>query len=238
MKSTNLFLNIILAVVILFTGCQASNTTKGSAIGAGAGAVLGGVIGKKAGSTGAGAIIGGAVGAVAGVAIGKYMDKQKKELEEDLDEDVQIERIESPKDAEGNSTAPEKEGLKLTFESGILFDTNSSTLKPKAKENIQKMVKTLQKYEDTNLTIEGHTDSRGSDAHNQKLSESRAKSVADYAKSLGLAENRITTTGFGEQNPVANNSTEEGRSQNRRVEIKIFPNEKLQKDAAEGKIKE
>lgn len=99
------------------------------------------------------------MGAVAGAAIGRYMDKQKQELEEELDEGVKIERIESEKDAEGNPTHPKEEGLKLTFESGILFDTNSSALKPKAKENIQKMVKTLQKYKDTDLTIEGHTDS-------------------------------------------------------------------------------
>lgn len=239
MKYSHVLVAIGISFSIILNGCKSlSNTAKGGTIGAGTGAVLGGLIGKKTGSTGGGAIIGGAIGAVAGAAIGRYMDKQKKELEEDLDEGVKIERIEGAKDADGNPKKPEDEGLKLTFESGILFDTNSSKLKPKAKENIQKMVKTLQKYKDTNLTIEGHTDSQGSNKHNQKLSESRAKSVSKYTKSLGIQKSRITIRGFGENKPVANNDTKAGRAQNRRVEVKIFPNEKLKKDAEEGKIKE
>jgi outer membrane protein OmpA-like peptidoglycan-associated protein len=222
---SKLKLVIILSVCvsIVFMGCGASKTVKGGAIGAGAGAVIGGLIGKAAGNTAAGAIIGAAVGGTAGALIGRNMDKQAEEMQKDI-EGAKIERI--------------GEGIKITFESGILFKTNSSDLQPAAQDNIGKLAVILNKYPDTNILVEGHTDSTGSAELNQKLSERRAESVASFAKGKGVEGSRFSTVGYGYTQPVVSNSTPEGRSQNRRVEIAIFANDKL-KDAAEsGQLKE
>ncbi len=213
-----LFLVVLLSFGILFLGCSASNTTKGGIIGAGGGAVLGALIGKAAGNTAAGAIIGAAVGGAAGLVIGHYMDKQAEEMRQDL-KNAKIERV--------------GEGIKITFESGILFAVDKSDLRPDAQTNITNLAKILNKYPDTNILIEGHTDSTGTVEHNQVLSEQRASSVANYCKGLGVAGSRLTTVGYGETQPVASNLTSEGRQQNRRVEIAIFANDKL-KDAAQN----
>ena len=205
---------------LVMTGCGMSNAVKGGAIGAGAGGVIGGVIGKQTGHTAAGAIIGAAVGGAAGTIIGRQMDKQAAEMKNDL-EGAKIERI--------------GEGIKLTFDSGILFRTNSAQLQPQAKTNIEKLAQILKKYPDTEILIEGHTDSDGSDAYNQKLSERRAEAVAVYARSLGVAGSRMKTIGYGETQPVASNDTPEGKQANRRVEIAVMANEKMKKAAREGK---
>ena len=123
------------------------------------------------------------------------------------------------------------EGIKVTFDSGILFKTGSSTLEQTAKTNIQGMAKVLNNYPDTNILIEGHTDSDGTDDFNLKLSERRAKAVADYAASIGVKASRITTVGRGESVPVASNDTAAGKQQNRRVEVAIMANEELKKKA-------
>jgi outer membrane protein OmpA-like peptidoglycan-associated protein len=128
------------------------------------------------------------------------------------------------------------EGIKITFNSGILFKTSSYQLQTPAKENISSLSTILNKYPDTNILIEGDTDNQGSEDYNQTLSEHRAQSVADYAKSLGVSSSRISTIGRGESNPVASNETVEGRAQNRRVEIAIFANEKMKKAAENGTL--
>ena len=212
---------IVMCAALLGMGCSASNTVKGGVIGAAAGGVAGAVIGKQVGNTAVGAIIGAAVGGAAGALIGNYMDKQAEEIRKDI-EGARVERI--------------GEGIKITFDSGILFDKNSYVLKPEAKTNIAKLATILQKYPDTNILVEGHTDSDGSEEYNQTLSERRSKSVSDYAKGQGVAGIRLTTIGHGESQPVASNETVDGKSKNRRVEIAIFANEDLKKAAEEGQL--
>jgi outer membrane protein OmpA-like peptidoglycan-associated protein len=209
---------LLLSAALLFTsmGCGLSNKAEGGAIGAGAGGVAGALIGRAAGNTALGAIIGAAVGGTAGVIIGNHMDKQAEEMRRDL-ANAKIDRV--------------GEGIKITFDSGILFKTNSSNLQSVARGNIESLVKILNKYPDTNIFIEGDTDSEGTDAYNQKLSERRAQAVADYQRNLGIASARISTVGLGESNPIASNDTVDGRQQNRRVEVAIFANDKLKKAA-------
>ncbi|MGK7393422.1 MAG: OmpA family protein [Candidatus Cyclobacteriaceae bacterium M3_2C_046] len=215
------------SLIISFTaasisGCKSwSNTAKGGAIGAAGGAAAGAAIGKAAGNTAAGAIFGAAVGGVAGAAIGAYMDKQANELEEDL-EGAKVERI--------------GEGIKITFDSGILFGFDKSDLTAASRENIQELAQILKKYDDTNVLIEGHTDSKGSEEYNQNLSERRAESVADYVTNLGVDASRLITVGYGEAQPVAANDSEAGRAENRRVELAIYANEKLKRAAKRGQL--
>lgn len=214
------FLSIL--IILPFSACQNwSKTAKGTVIGASAGALAGAVIGKIAGNTTTGAIAGAAVGGSAGAIIGNYMDRQSRELEEDL-EGAKVERV--------------GEGIKITFDSGILFDINSSTLKPASQDNIAKLSEILKKYEDTEILFAGHTDSSGSNEYNQALSERRAKSVAEYAAFTGVDATRMTIIGFGEEQPVSSNDTVQGRTENRRVEIAIWANEKLKEAAEKGQI--
>jgi outer membrane protein OmpA-like peptidoglycan-associated protein len=217
-----IFITVILCVsIFLLTGCGASNALKGGAIGAGAGGAVGAVIGHQFGNTALGAIIGAAIGGTAGGLIGRHMDKQAEEMRNDL-KGAKVERV--------------GEGIKITFNSGILFDVNKFDLQPAAKTNIENLVKVLQKYPDSNILVEGDTDSTGSYDLNQMLSERRAQAVSDYQKSLGIAPARLQTIGLGKTNPVASNKTEEGRRQNRRVEIAIFANDKLKKAAENGTL--
>ena len=201
-----------------------SKTLKGGIIGglggAAGGAVLGRVIGGKSG-TAKGAILGAAIGGAGGALIGRRMDKQAAELRRDLD-GATVERV--------------GEGIKITFASGILFATNSSSLTPAAAGNIDELATTLQKYADTNITIDGHTDSSGSDAINQPLSQRRAQAVANELTTKGVDTSRITATGYGSSQPVGDNSTAAGKAANRRVEVAIFANEKMQKAAKRGQL--
>lgn len=216
-KSINLLLIVSILTSLMLTGCGTSKTFQGGAIGAAAGGVIGGIIGKQSDNTALGAIIGAAIGGTAGALIGNYMDEQAAEIERDI-AGAKVERV--------------GEGIKITFDSGILFATNSSTLSKDAKNNISSLSVILNKYSDTNVLVTGHTDATGSEEYNQKLSEKRAKSVVDYAKLQGVATNRFNMVGLGETEPVATNDTEMGRKENRRVEIAIFANDDL-KDAAE-----
>jgi outer membrane protein OmpA-like peptidoglycan-associated protein len=195
-------------------------TIFGGLIGAGAGGLAGGLIGKAAGNTAVGAIIGAAVGGAAGAAIGNYMDRQAAEIQRDI-RDAKVERV--------------GEGIKITFNSGILFDVGSSTLRPAAQTNTSQLAKILIKYKDTNILIECHTDSTGTEKINMTLSEDRASSVSRQLKSQGVVGGRITTVGYGESQPVANNGTVEGRQENRRVEVAIFANDKLKRAARDNK---
>ncbi len=205
--------------VALLMGC-ANRAGTGGLIGAGAGGVLGGLIGKRSGNTAAGAIIGAAIGGSAGASIGHYMDRQAAELQKDL-KNAKVERV--------------GEGIKITFQSGILFDINSFDLRNEAQSNLAELAKVLNKYPDTEIMVQGHTDSTGTESHNQKLSENRAGSVSSHIKSRGVKSGRITVSGFGESNPVADNGTAAGRQANRRVEVAIWANDKLKKAAKDGK---
>lgn len=201
-----------------------TKTLKGGLIGglggAAGGALLGRVIGGKSG-TAKGAILGAVVGGGAGVLIGRKMDKQAAELRRDL-EGATVERV--------------GEGIKITFASGILFASNSSTLTAAAAGNIDELATTLQKYPDTNVVVEGHTDSSGSDAINQPLSQRRAQAVANELTTKSVDTARITATGYGSTQPVADNTTVAGKAANRRVEVAIFANEKMQKAAKKGTL--
>lgn len=219
------FRNVMILVLAaaMFTGCGSSKTATGGAIGAGAGGVIGAVIGKQAGNTAVGAILGAAVGGTAGALIGHYMDKQAEEMRRDI-AGAKIERV--------------GEGIKITFPSGILFQVNSAELQTDAQTNIDKLAQILNKYKDTNVLIEGHTDSTGTAEYNQALSERRAASVAQYAENKGVDPSRVTTKGYGETQPAAPNSTVDGRQKNRRVEVAIMANDELKKAAEEGRIEQ
>lgn len=218
----NLLLAAGLCIAPTFTGCKNwKRTVAGGAIGAGAGGAIGGAIGSKSDKTVEGAIIGAAVGGAAGAAIGLYMDKQAHEIQKDV-KGAKVERI--------------GEGIRITFDSGILFDVGSYHLKEDAKSNIKELSKVLEKYDDTNVLIEGHTDNTGSDEMNMRLSEKRADAVADYAKSLGVSGMRMAVKGYGEVQPLNNNATDSDKQQNRRVEIAIMANKKLKRAAKRGEI--
>ncbi len=214
-------ISIILVVVLFVSSCSWNNMAKGGTIGAGIGGVVGGLIGYQAGNTAAGAIVGAAVGGTTGALIGHYMDKQAAEIKRDL-KNAKVERV--------------GEGIKITFQSGILFDVNSSVLRQTAKSNITDLARILQKYEDTNILVEGHTDSDGSAEYNLNLSKNRANSVYNQLQFQNVSNSRIQAVGYGEEQPVADNSTKLGRQKNRRVEIAIFANEKLKRAARKGVI--
>jgi outer membrane protein OmpA-like peptidoglycan-associated protein len=187
-------------------------------IGGAGGAVVGGVIGHAAGNTLLGAILGAAVGGAAGAFIGNYMDKQAAEMQRDL-EGAEVQRI--------------GEGIKITFDSGILFDVDKSDLRPVSQTNLAELAQILNKYPDTNILIEGHTDSTGSDDHNMTLSKERAQSVASYLAVVAVKSERFSIVGYGESQPIVTNDTPEGQQKNRRVDIAVLANDKLKKAAQE-----
>ncbi|HEX8059891.1 MAG TPA: OmpA family protein [Cyclobacteriaceae bacterium] len=221
LTALGLALAIILSQVLM--GCKANNTTKGGAIGAGAGGAIGGLIGHKSGNTAVGAIIGAAVGGTAGALIGRHMDKQAEELKKDL-KGAKVERV--------------GEGILITFDSGLLFETDKSDLEAATKANLTQLAQTLKKYNDTNILVEGHTDNTGDDSYNMKLSDKRAASVENYLVTQGVAQNRVTTKGYGESQPVGDNTTASGRQANRRVEVAIYANKEMKKAAEKGQLGE
>ncbi len=214
-----LTVSVVMVFLLASSNCASWNkTTRGAVIGGAGGAVVGGVIGHAAGNTLLGAIIGAAVGGAAGAFIGNYMDKQAAEMQRDL-EGAEIQRI--------------GEGIKITFDSGILYDIDRSELRPVSKTNLADLAKILNKYPDTNILIEGHTDDTGSDDHNMTLSKDRAQSVASYLATVDVASARFSTAGYGEAQPIVTNDTTEGRQKNRRVDIAVMANDKLKKAAQE-----
>ena len=128
------------------------------------------------------------------------------------------------------------EGIKITFNSGILFDIDSDKLRPEATANLSNLAKVLNKYNDTEVMVQGHPDSTGSDKHNMTLSQERAGSVGHLLTGDGVKSSRITESGMGEEHPVADNGTAAGRQANRRVEVAIWANDKLKKAANDGKL--
>jgi len=203
------------ALAVQLQGC-ASKAQTGAIVGAGGGAVVGAVIGKATGNTAAGILIGAAIGGAAGAVIGGYMDKQAAEMEQDL-QGARIERI--------------GEGIKITWGSGLLFDIDRADLRPEAQAELVKLARILNKYPDTNIEVDGHTDATGTEEHNMQLSMRRAESVATFLAVQNVTRDRLHAVGFGELKPIASNDTAEGRQLNRRVEVAIWANDKL-KDAA------
>jgi outer membrane protein OmpA-like peptidoglycan-associated protein len=200
-----------------WAGC-ATNTGKGAAIGAGGGGLLGAGIGALAGG-GKGAVIGGVVGAGVGAGtgalIGNYMDKQEAELKK-----MKAANVERKGDQ-----------LVVRFKSEILFDTNKADLKSASQSDLAEFANVLKQYPETNLVIQGHTDNKGKKANNEKLSRKRAESVLSALSTNGVVASRMTAQGYADNYPVADNSTPDGRQKNRRVEVQIAANEKLQQQA-------
>lgn len=212
---------VFLLSVLTLGACKWSNRARGGAIGAGAGAAVGGIVGKKAGNTTAGILIGAAVGGTTGFFIGKYMDKQAAEIRQDI-AGAKVERI--------------GEGILITFDSGPMFATNSYQLGNASKNDLRELAQILGKYDDTEIVVQGHTDSAGSDDHNFELSEKRAKNVRNFLVQNSIKSPRFTIEGYGEQMPIASNDTASGKQKNRRVEVGIYANKKLKKVAKKGAI--
>lgn len=212
----NLFLGIT-AFGFLTAGCNATKSQKGAVIGGTAGAIGGTIIGKAAGNKTLGTILGAAIGGTAGAIIGHGMDKQAAEIKNDIP-DATVERV--------------GEGIQVVFNEKILFAFSSAELGDAAKINLGKLETVLTKYPNTNIEIQGHTDSRGSEEYNMGLSERRATSVANDLKERGISSSRVTTKAYGESAPAFTNETTEGMAQNRRVEFLITANEQMKQDAA------
>lgn len=201
----------VLSLALLFPGCEnLSKTTKGTAIGAGAGAGIGALAGKALGSTAKGALIGAVVGGAAGNIIGHRMDEQAEELEKSI-KDAEIQRV--------------GEGIAITFDSGLLFGFDSATLQSDSKDNLSQLATSLKQYPDSDIIIVGHTDSKGSEEYNLSLSNRRSDAAKTYLVSQGVPSSRIQAQGRGELEPIADNSLESGREQNRRVEVAIIASE-------------
>ncbi len=203
---------------IMLTGCDSMNRTqKGAIIGTGGGAAMGAVIGKAAGNAGLGAVIGAAVGGAAGAIIGKKMDQQAEEIRQEIPT-AKVERVE--------------EGIVVEFNSAVLFGFDQANLTEASKETLNDLIKILNKYPDTDVEIQGHTDNTGTEKYNQALSERRASVVANYLSDHGIDLHRLTTVGYSFRHPKYSNDTPEGRAKNRRVEFIITANEKMKADAA------
>jgi outer membrane protein OmpA-like peptidoglycan-associated protein len=209
----------ILLTLFLLASCAAPETqtkaqkgaTYGAAGGALAGAVIGQAIGRSTPSTLIGAAIGAAAGGLGGYGVGKMMDDQERDMRQALakSEDAAVSR-------EGNLLA-------VIFKGDVTFDTNSTVVRPGLQSEINRVAGVLNQYPQTLVRVEGHTDSRGSDAYNMDLSIRRANAVRTLLVQRGVADSRIDAVGYGETMPVATNDTEAGRQRNRRVEIKIAP---------------
>jgi outer membrane protein OmpA-like peptidoglycan-associated protein len=208
------------AVMVFVSGCktldaytreeQTSSATKGAMIGAAAGAVAGLISGDDALERRQHALIGAGIGALAGGSIGYYMDKQEAELRAELE-------------GTGVSVTRNGDNITLNMPGNVTFATDSSDLSPAFFNVLNSVGKVLAEFEQTVVEVAGHTDSTGSDAYNQSLSERRATSVSSYLSSQGVIDQRVITLGIGEARPVADNSSAAGRQANRRVEITMVP---------------
>lgn len=203
---------------VSFMGCKTLNKSqKGAVIGAGAGGAVGAGVGKAAGNTALGAIIGATVGGVAGGIIGKQMDKQAEEIEQ----------------IPGAEVTRVGEGINVTFDSGVLFSLDSDDLSTDAETKLTELTSILNKYPDTYILVEGHTDASGSDSHNNQLSKKRAKSVSDFLEGHAITDSRIKTKWYGEDQPKYPNDTKENMAKNRRVEFAIYATEEMVDKAQE-----
>lgn len=224
-KQTGILI-LTIALVGALSSCEATRNAnsaqKGAVIGTTGGAVLGAIIGNQVGSSKnnqvIGAVVGGVVGGTAGVLIGNKMDKQAQQIEEEIP-GAEVERID--------------DAIVITFDegSGVYFATNKHDINQQSRENLDKLSGVMKEYPDTNILVVGHTDSTGPYDFNMTLSKNRAESVTNYLKSKGLSSGRFTTEWYGPDAPTHDNSTAEGRAQNRRVNVAIVPNEKMINDA-------
>ena len=218
-RSQKLILTVAVATVFV-SGCttldpytreeQTSSATKGALIGAAAGVVAGLISGDDAVERRQHALIGAGIGALAGGSIGYYMDKQEAELRAELE-------------GTGVSVARNGDNITLNMPGNVTFATNSSDLSPAFFNVLNSVGKVLAEYEQTVVEVAGHTDSTGSDAYNQSLSERRANSVSSYLNAQGVIPQRLITLGMGEKRPIADNASTSGRQANRRVEITMVP---------------
>ncbi|WP_203141607.1 OmpA family protein [Marinobacter mangrovi] len=216
MKKTIMALSV---AVVTLNGCmtydpytgeeKVSNATKGSVIGAVTGAAIGAATSSKK-DRGKGALIGAAAGGAAGGGIGYYMDRQEADLRHKL---------------EGTGVRVQRNGnqIQLIMPGNITFDVDQSSIRSSFTDVLESVSLVLEEYDETIIQIDGYTDSTGSASYNQLLSERRASSVRDFLLNQGIASNRTRATGHGENNPIASNSTESGRAQNRRVELTLVP---------------
>ena len=215
------FIIVLTAIMILVTGCKTMNKTqKGATAGAAGGALIGAAV---SGGSIWGILIGAAVGGTAGGLIGKKMDKQAKELQQAIPT-AEVQRV--------------GEGINMTFSSQLMFALNSDKISDGAKADLASAATVFQKYPDTYLMIEGHTDDTGADAYNMTLSEKRANSVADFLISKGVDPSRVQRKWYGETQPKYANDSEANRSKNRRVEVGVYANDKMKEEAKKGDIKE
>jgi outer membrane protein OmpA-like peptidoglycan-associated protein len=216
-KITPSFLLIVIVLAVSLAGCKSMNKSqKGAVIGGASGGVVGGVVGRSVGNTAMGAIIGATVGGVGGAIIGRQMDKQAEEIAKEMG-DVDVIR--------------EGEAIVIRFKEKVLFAYDRSDLSVDAKGSLDKLRTTLLKYPETNITVIGHTDSKGTEKYNQTLSENRANSVTTYIRENGVENSRLIAIGKGETDPISTNNTDEGSASNRRVEFVITANEKMKADA-------
>ncbi|HET9055729.1 MAG TPA: OmpA family protein [Chitinophagaceae bacterium] len=217
MKQPKTIIISFASLVLVLTACQdTKKATKGAVIGGTGGAIIGTIIGNAAGNKTMGTIIGAAVGGTVGAVIGHKMDKQAEEIKKEVP-NAKVERV--------------GEGIVIEFSSKILFGFDKSDLTPEAKRSLGDLVTVLKKYPDTNIEIQGHTDDKGTVEYNQDLSIKRASTVSSFLNANGISIQRITIKGFGETAPKYSNDTEDGRTQNRRVEFLITANEKMKADA-------
>ena len=198
-------------VMIFLTSCGTSKKTQGAIIGGAVGATTGGLLTKK--NRAVGIIIGAAVGGVTGGLIGSYMDKAARKIEDELGKEATVERI--------------GEGIVVSFDSGLLFDFDSYTIKMSTRDNLNKLVASLKEFNETNVKILGHTDNQGTSKYNQLLSENRAGEVAAFLEMQGINATRLSKVGYGEADPVSSNKTDKGRELNRRVEIVLTADKNL-----------
>ncbi len=211
----------MLGATIILSSCKnMSKSQKGVLIGAGAGGAVGAGVGKAAGNTALGAIIGATVGGVAGGIIGRRMDKQAEEIAKIPG--AEVKRV--------------GEGINVTFEEGVLFGYDKFNVTSSAEKKLDELAAILNKYPDTYVLIEGHTDATGTDDYNQSLSRKRAEAVSDELREKNVKNQRIQTAWYGEAQPKYSNDTEANRAKNRRVEFAIYASEELIKQAKEEAV--
>ena len=209
------FITVLITVTAVACSSTDPNakTKEGAGVGAAAGAVAGAIIGNQSGNNRTGAVVGAAAGAAIGAAVGHRMDKQEQELR-------QIPGVEVSRPSQGE--------IDVRLTSDILFDVDSAALRPESRSTLRDLSANFQRYPDNLIDVEGHTDSTGTNSHNQDLSERRSSSVRDYLIAEGVPSRDLTARGFGEMQPKASNNTPEGRQLNRRVEIHIRANPQTQ----------
>ncbi len=210
---------LIVAASLVLVGCENMNRQqKGTAIGAAAGAVGAALLGK--GSVW-GVLAGAAIGGTAGNLIGKHMDEQARELEQAVPT-AEVNRVE--------------EGINMTFQSGLMFALNSSTISPDYRDDLAAAATVFNKYPDTYILVEGHTDDTGTDEINIPLSERRAKAVSAFLVSQGVDPNRLEEQWYGSSQPKYPNDSPENQSKNRRVELAIYADEDMKAQAKSGTL--